>query len=189
MRSDNRSCRRRNQRVAKAGIGKARPPPRQHLTRATRTGCRLRTHRRKRHPRRQTPRCRTRSRTMAEKLARQHEHYGVALRMETCAVVEADRPCLRPVLTRRTRHRLETRRVAYHSISPQRRTRTYDMTALLFDLDGTLIDTIELLVDCMHHAFEGRARKPTREEWIAGIGTPLRTQLAAWADDDAMVEA
>lgn len=63
------------------------------------------------------------------------------------------------------------------------------MTALLFDLDGTLIDTIELLVDCMHHAFEGRARKPTREEWIAGIGTPLRTQLAAWADDDAMVEA
>jgi pyrophosphatase PpaX len=60
--------------------------------------------------------------------------------------------------------------------------------ALLFDLDGTLIDSIDLLVDCMDHAFVGRARSPTRDQWVAGIGTPLRQQLAEWADDDAVVE-
>jgi pyrophosphatase PpaX len=60
--------------------------------------------------------------------------------------------------------------------------------ALLFDLDGTLIDSIGLLIDCMEHAFAGATRYPTRDQWVAGIGTPLRTQLAEWADDDAMVE-
>jgi pyrophosphatase PpaX len=60
--------------------------------------------------------------------------------------------------------------------------------ALLFDLDGTLIDSIDLLVECMDHAFAGRPGGPTRDQWIAGIGTPLRRQLADWADDDAMIE-
>jgi pyrophosphatase PpaX len=54
--------------------------------------------------------------------------------------------------------------------------------ALLFDLDGTLIDSLDLLLDCMDSAFAGRARRPTRAQWTAGIGTPLRTQLAEWAD-------
>jgi pyrophosphatase PpaX len=54
--------------------------------------------------------------------------------------------------------------------------------ALLFDLDGTLIDSIGLLLDCMDSAFAGRSKRPTRAEWTAGIGTPLRTQLAEWAD-------
>ncbi len=54
--------------------------------------------------------------------------------------------------------------------------------ALLFDLDGTLIDSIGLLLDCMEAAFADRARRPTRAEWTAGIGTPLRTQLAEWCD-------
>ena len=60
--------------------------------------------------------------------------------------------------------------------------------ALLFDLDGTLLDTVDLLVQCMTHTFTGRSRAPSRDQWIAGIGTPLRQQLAAWADDDALVE-
>jgi pyrophosphatase PpaX len=60
--------------------------------------------------------------------------------------------------------------------------------ALLFDLDGTLLDSIDLLVQCMTHTFAGRSHAPTREQWIAGIGTPLRQQLAEWADDDALVE-
>jgi pyrophosphatase PpaX len=60
--------------------------------------------------------------------------------------------------------------------------------ALLFDLDGTLLDSIDLLVECMTHAFAGRDRAPTRAEWVAGIGTPLRTQLAAWIDDPDEVE-
>ncbi len=55
--------------------------------------------------------------------------------------------------------------------------------ALLFDLDGTLIDSIGLLLDCMYYAFEGRSPAPTRAQWVAGIGTPLRTQLAEWATD------
>ncbi len=59
--------------------------------------------------------------------------------------------------------------------------------ALLFDLDGTLIDSIELLLLCMEHAFEGHHRAPTRAQWTAGIGTPLRAQLGEWCDDDAQV--
>jgi pyrophosphatase PpaX len=52
--------------------------------------------------------------------------------------------------------------------------------ALLFDLDGTLLDTIDLLLDCLQHAFAGRERVPSRAEWTAGIGTPLRSQLRDW---------
>ncbi|MCA0374849.1 MAG: HAD-IA family hydrolase [Gemmatimonadetes bacterium] len=61
--------------------------------------------------------------------------------------------------------------------------------ALLFDLDGTLIDSIGLLLDCMEYAFADRARRPTRPQWVAGIGTPLRTQLAEWCDGEEEVEA
>jgi pyrophosphatase PpaX len=61
--------------------------------------------------------------------------------------------------------------------------------ALLFDLDGTLIDSIGLLLECMEFAFAPRSRRPTTAEWVAGIGTPLRTQLAEWCDGDADVEA
>jgi pyrophosphatase PpaX len=60
--------------------------------------------------------------------------------------------------------------------------------ALLFDLDGTLLDSIELLVQCMTHTFTGSSHAPTRDQWVAGIGTPLRQQLAEWADDDAAIE-
>ena len=57
--------------------------------------------------------------------------------------------------------------------------------AILFDLDGTLVDTIQLLLESMQHAFEGRAHAPTTAEWIAGIGTPLVTQFRPFAQDDA----
>jgi pyrophosphatase PpaX len=53
--------------------------------------------------------------------------------------------------------------------------------AVLFDLDGTLIDSIGLLLACMKHSFEGRTHAPTEEEWIAGIGTPLAKQLEPYA--------
>lgn len=61
--------------------------------------------------------------------------------------------------------------------------------ALLFDLDGTLIDSIGLLLDCMEFAFRDRTHRPTRAQWLAGIGTPLRTQLAEWSAHEADVEA
>jgi pyrophosphatase PpaX len=60
--------------------------------------------------------------------------------------------------------------------------------AVLFDLDGTLIDSIGLLLECVHHTFEGRTPAPTDEEWIAGIGTPLRKQLAAYTTSDEEIE-
>jgi pyrophosphatase PpaX len=54
--------------------------------------------------------------------------------------------------------------------------------AALFDLDGTLIDSIALLLASMRHAFVGFAGDhPTDADWIAGIGTPLWLQLAAYA--------
>ena len=60
--------------------------------------------------------------------------------------------------------------------------------ALLFDLDGTIIDSIGLLLESMEAAFVGRVLRPSRVEWIAGIGTPLRTQLAEWSDHPDDVE-
>lgn len=60
--------------------------------------------------------------------------------------------------------------------------------AVLFDLDGTLIDSVGLLLACVHHAFaDFPGRRPTEEEWIAGIGTPLWSQMAAYADSEGQV--
>lgn len=60
------------------------------------------------------------------------------------------------------------------------------VTAVLFDLDGTLLDTIDLLLASVRSAFRGRTgRVQTTEEWIAGIGTPLESQLREYAVDDA----
>lgn len=61
--------------------------------------------------------------------------------------------------------------------------------AVLFDLDGTLIDSIGLLLESVHHAFDGfNGRTPTDEEWIAGIGTPLANQLGAFCQMDDELE-
>jgi pyrophosphatase PpaX len=61
--------------------------------------------------------------------------------------------------------------------------------AVLFDLDGTLIDSIGLLLESVRHTFEGREdRAPTEEEWIAGIGTPLREQLRPFVESDEDAE-
>src|SRR4029078_12799167 len=58
--------------------------------------------------------------------------------------------------------------------------------ALLFDLDGTLIDSIELILGSARYAFVGFAgRAATDEEWRAGIGRPLQTVLREYAPDDA----
>ena len=56
-------------------------------------------------------------------------------------------------------------------------------------LDGTLVDTIALILRSVRHAFEGRAWAPTDAQWVAGIGQPLRVQLGAFADGAGDVEA
>lgn len=59
------------------------------------------------------------------------------------------------------------------------------LRAVLFDLDGTLIDSIALIVDAMLHAFEGfEGPRPTSEEWMLGIGTPLWLQLGQYARNE-----
>jgi len=58
------------------------------------------------------------------------------------------------------------------------------LPAILFDLDGTLIDSIELILSSARHAFEDWPVRPTDEEWVRGIGTPLVHQLRAYAAND-----
>ena len=61
---------------------------------------------------------------------------------------------------------------------------------MLFDLDGTLVDTIELLLGSMRHAFTTCALPlPSDAQWIAGIGTPLRTQLSEFCTSEEEIEA
>jgi len=60
------------------------------------------------------------------------------------------------------------------------------LRTVLFDLDGTLIDSIALIVDAMHHAFEGfEGTTPRDADWMAGIGTPLSKQMAIYARTEA----
>jgi pyrophosphatase PpaX len=53
--------------------------------------------------------------------------------------------------------------------------------AILFDLDGTLVDTVPFILASVRHAFEGYGLCPSDAQWIAGIGTPLRAQVASFA--------
>ncbi len=53
---------------------------------------------------------------------------------------------------------------------------------ILFDLDGTLIDSIGLILSSYHHTLAEHGFPPVSdEEWLAGVGTPLRVQLSRWA--------
>src|SRR4051812_9348227 len=56
--------------------------------------------------------------------------------------------------------------------------------AVLFDLDGTLVDSIALLLASMKHTFDGREIKPSEGEWVAGLGTPLPEQLKPFVSSD-----
>jgi len=58
--------------------------------------------------------------------------------------------------------------------------------AVLFDLDGTLIDSIELILNSARYAFAKLGRPaPSDEEWTGGIGIPLFTMFGRYARDDA----
>jgi pyrophosphatase PpaX len=70
--------------------------------------------------------------------------------------------------------------------------KTARLPPVLLDLDGTLVDTVPLILAAARHAFQGYGLAPTDADWVAGIGTPLRAQLASFArspaDVDALVE-
>jgi pyrophosphatase PpaX len=57
------------------------------------------------------------------------------------------------------------------------------LTTFLFDLDGTLIDSVRLILDSYHYTTTKHGLRPrTDAEWLAGLGTPLRVQFAPYAD-------
>ena len=58
------------------------------------------------------------------------------------------------------------------------------LSTFLFDLDGTLIDSIELIMSSFRHTMlTHRGAVPPDDDWRAGFGRPLRPQLARYARD------
>ena len=61
---------------------------------------------------------------------------------------------------------------------------------VLFDLDGTLIDSVRLILDSYHHTLAAHGIPPrSDEEWLRGVGTPLSVQFAEWSDDRSTLDA
>ncbi|MBE3072586.1 MAG: HAD-IA family hydrolase [Acidobacteria bacterium] len=62
----------------------------------------------------------------------------------------------------------------------------HDVTAVLFDLDGTLVNTIELILAAHEHAFRQHLRGPwpARAAIIMNFGRPLRDALCEYAAAD-----
>lgn len=58
--------------------------------------------------------------------------------------------------------------------------------AILFDLDGTLLDSIELILSSARYAFDKMGRpRPSDDEWLQGVGIPLFTMFGRYSRDDA----
>lgn len=60
-----------------------------------------------------------------------------------------------------------------------------ELQAVLFDADGTLIDTYEIILCSMRHTVCEVLGKPaTDEQLMAGVGTPLYDQMLGFAEGD-----
>ena len=63
-------------------------------------------------------------------------------------------------------------------------------SGVLFDLDGTLADTVELILTCFRHTVGTHLGRDLPDaHFLRGIGTPLPVQLRGFARDDAEHEA
>ena len=63
------------------------------------------------------------------------------------------------------------------------------LDTFLFDLDGTLIDSIELIFRCYRHAAATHlSEQPPTSVWRDGLGTPLREQFRAVTSDADLIE-
>ncbi len=64
------------------------------------------------------------------------------------------------------------------------------LSTFLFDLDGTLIDSIELILRSYRHTMRlHRGHEPPDDVWMTGLGTPLSVQFRHFTDDPAEIEA
>ena len=64
------------------------------------------------------------------------------------------------------------------------------LRTILFDLDGTLIDSVQLILDSYRHTLAAHGLPPlSDDEWLRGVGTPLSAQFAPWRDDQGTMEA
>jgi pyrophosphatase PpaX len=62
-------------------------------------------------------------------------------------------------------------------------------STVLFDLDGTLVDSIELIIRSAEHAFASRpGPRPSRDEIKSGIGRPLLAQFRQLAGTEAELD-
>ncbi|HSF18919.1 MAG TPA: HAD-IA family hydrolase [Vicinamibacteria bacterium] len=60
----------------------------------------------------------------------------------------------------------------------------------LFDLDGTLLDSVDLILSAFRHtAIAHLGRALPDDVWLRGLGTPLRRQLGDVTDDPDLIEA
>src|SRR5262245_21642366 len=63
------------------------------------------------------------------------------------------------------------------------------LPAVLFDLDGTLIDSIELILNSSRYAFTSLDRVcPSDAECLTGVGIPLSTMFRRYARDESDLE-
>ena len=63
-------------------------------------------------------------------------------------------------------------------------------SGVLFDLDGTLADTVELILICFRHTVRAHLGRDLPDAiFLQGIGTPLPVQLRGFARDEAEHEA
>ena len=63
-------------------------------------------------------------------------------------------------------------------------------STLLFDLDGTLIDSIDLILRSYRHTMRThRGEEPPDDVWMEGLGTPLWVQFRRWTQDEAEIRA
>jgi pyrophosphatase PpaX len=64
-----------------------------------------------------------------------------------------------------------------------------DWRAVLFDLDGTLSDTVPLILRCYRHTMQThRGVELPDDLWVRNIGKPLRVSMADFASDPIEVE-
>ena len=65
-----------------------------------------------------------------------------------------------------------------------------EIRAVLYDFDGTLADSTDLIMRCYRHTMRTHLGEvPPDDDWLSGFGMTLESQIARFARDAAEVEA